>query len=109
MIKAASLHPASQSFLDRRLPDTNRSCTPGGRFAATSFKCDGLLDGRAKQTMFRNPRFARPSTTLEPMKPAAPVTNTGSSCEITYELSIPTFKVDSAKITPFPDATSNLL
>src|SRR5258707_48709 len=98
MIRATSLHAASQSFFDRRFPLTNLRCVPVGRFWVTSLRCDGLLEGRAKQMIFRNPRFTRPSKARDPINPAAPVTNTGSFFNIKYLFSDSAINVGSNKI-----------
>ena len=41
---------------------------------------DDALDGLVKQRRLRNPRSSRFATSLEPMKPVAPVTRIRSSC-----------------------------
>src|SRR2546426_1325511 len=75
---ATSLVAAAQSSRDRRLPLIISTPAPAWRRPAASTVATSL-DSLAKQRTLRNPRSSRLSTSLEPMKPVAPVTRIGSS------------------------------
>src|SRR5688572_1998989 len=76
---ATSLVAVMQSSRDRRLPLITSIRASSRRRPAMSSSLDTSLEGLAKQHKLRNPRSSRLSTSLDPMKPAAPVTRIGSS------------------------------
>src|SRR5579859_2532476 len=84
-MRATSLLAAMQSWRESRLPFMILTWEPFGRCLSALSILACLLEGRAKQTRFRKPRSSKPSTTLAPIKPPAPVTRIGSSDETTKE------------------------
>ena len=76
---ATSLVAVAQSSRDRRLPFTTTIRVPWGWRRAMASMPPTSLEGLAKQTRLRKPRSSRLSTTLDPMKPVAPVIRIGSS------------------------------
>src|SRR5207245_7761452 len=76
---AISLVAVVQSSRDRRLPLITSIRAPSRRRRARASTLTTSLEGLAKQRKLRNPRSSRLSTSLDPMKPVAPVIRIGSS------------------------------
>src|ERR1700730_11594465 len=77
---ATSFVAALQSSRDSRLPMITSTRPAAPADAERLSTRAAALDGLAKQRRLRNPRSSRFATSLEPMKPVAPVTRIRSSC-----------------------------
>src|ERR1700690_1928478 len=86
MIAAAPAAAVAQSFGDRRLPVTTFSFASAGRPPA-SRRLRPLVD-RPRQPRSRTPNRKRACTTLDPIKPVAPVIRTRSPAATTNFLEL---------------------
>src|ERR1700722_16391735 len=78
-MSTTSFDATAQSSRERRLPLTVSMRAPSRHRLRRASILSILLEGRAKQRRLRKPRSSRASTSLDPMKPAAPVIRIRSS------------------------------